>query len=433
MRHKCSGFVYLVALAIRERWRRTLLVVLTIAFGVAVGCATLAFSVGFVRRAIAYAEKLFPRELLTVKPRSLDLAAFRFHATAITDETVERLKSLPGVAMVAPQLSLKMPLRAEGDIMGQKATTDIVVVGVEPALVKDDVAPGFCFDFDEVTSLPIPCLVPRFFLDMYNLAYADSLGLPKLSESYPIGKHFSLVLGETYLLGQGARAREAILPCRIVGLTAKSALASGLLIPIGHARALNAWYGGPQRPSYNAVHLLLGQLDAYDDVTSAVRAMGLTVESQGETLDKFLFVARIATASALGLTSLVLVVAAVAVWNTFSLSLTLRRGELAVLRAVGATRRYVLFLLLTEAALVGWTGGLMGSLTAFFAARALESTLATALTSTASFLPGDFFQFSPWIFMAGTLCGSALVILTVWPLAWHHVSGPTSRLLNEFE
>ncbi len=423
------NFLYIVWLGIRERWSRVLLTSFALAFAVAVTLTAFSLGFGFIRRAVAQAEEMFPRSILTVRPKTLDIAAFRFNATTLDDATVEKLSRFDGVEFVAPQLSLKMPLRAEGDIMGQSATSDVVVVGIGPRLVERDVEPGFSFHYDEATSLPIPCIVPRFFLDMYNLAYADSLGLPKISEHYPIGKEFSLVLGETYLFGP-ARGKALTLPCRIVGITRQTGLMVGVLIPLGHAKALNAWYQERQSVQYNAAHLKLKDLSKYDEITSTVRAMGYTIESQGEALDKFLFVARLAAVSVCVFTFLVAAVVAIAIFNVYSLALLLRQAELLVLRAVGATRRFLTAMLLADAAIVGAGGGLIGGGAASLMIRSIEHAL-TVIAAKLSFIPATLSSSIVATVFSGLGMGMILAVVITAPIVWLRVQKSATNQVSE--
>ncbi|MCX7624590.1 MAG: hypothetical protein N2Z21_00010 [Candidatus Sumerlaeaceae bacterium] len=372
------NFLYLLFLGLRERWARSVLIISAVSVATLVNILTFVHGFGVIRQSVRHAEQLFPRGLLTVRPKALDFMAFKFNATVLDDRAVETIARLNGVEFVAPQVSLKMPLRAEGDIMGQSAVSDVVVVGIDPKLVEADVEPGYRFAYDDATSQPIPCIVPRFFLDMYNLAYADSLGLPKISERYPIGKTFSLVVGETYLLG-GASGKSARFECRIVGLTRQTALMVGVLIPLEHAKALNRWYHGRAANEYNLLHVKLGDLNKHDDVTSAIRSLGFQTESKDEALENFLFVVSMTRLALGGFGVLIALVAMVAVFNTSSLSLMVRREELYVLYAVGGTPRYLRSLLLWEAFLTGALGGLIAGCVAQAIVEAVNSRLAIIL------------------------------------------------------
>lgn len=78
-----------------------------------------------------------------------------------------------------------------------------------------------------------------------------------------------------------------------------------------------------------------------------------------EDIDSFLNTLNLAL---LGIGSISLVVASVAILNVMLMSTIERRGEIGVLRAVGIRRGEVLRMILTEAAFLGVIGGLLGAL-----------------------------------------------------------------------
>ncbi|MFC5136545.1 MULTISPECIES: ABC transporter permease [Haloferacaceae] len=67
----------------------------------------------------------------------------------------------------------------------------------------------------------------------------------------------------------------------------------------------------------------------------------------------------------MGIGGISLVVASVAILNVMLMSTVERRGEIGVLRAVGIRRGEVLRMILTEAALLGAIGGLIGTIVSF--------------------------------------------------------------------
>lgn len=94
----------------------------------------------------------------------------------------------------------------------------------------------------------------------------------------------------------------------------------------------------------------------------------------------------------IGFAAVSLFVAAFLIYNTFSMLVAQRARELALLRAIGATRRQVLVAVLTEALLVGLVAVILGigggyllavGLTAVFASFGLSLTAGIALTSEA--------------------------------------------------
>jgi putative ABC transport system permease protein len=96
---------------------------------------------------------------------------------------------------------------------------------------------------------------------------------------------------------------------------------------------------------------------------------------------------RSSTADAFGL--IAVLVGAFVIYNTFSITITQRIREFALLRAIGATRPQVLFSVLTEATVVGVIGsglGILGGLAAAAGIRQLFRAIGFDLPSTAPIL-----------------------------------------------
>lgn len=95
-----------------------------------------------------------------------------------------------------------------------------------------------------------------------------------------------------------------------------------------------------------------------------------------------------AGALAVALQWIVVLVAAVALFNTFTLSVIKRKRELAMFRAMGAMREYVVRLILAEAIAVGFVGGTLGLpigfLTHYLANIVLSKTTALHVGFSAS-------------------------------------------------
>jgi len=424
------SFIYLLWVALAECKGRVLAAIGVVAVTVAVVTVSLSFGFGFLYGAIQKAEALFPRSTIVVKPRSVDLMMFRFNAGALSDDVVEQLQKLEGVSTVARQLSLKMPLRAVGEILGHQVTTDAVVVGIDEAFVAKDLHQPQVFHYDPLSTTPIPCVVPRFFLEMYNLAYADSMGLPKINEAFALGKTFTLILGETYLLGggDGSDGKHGELPCRVVGFTDNPLLLAGVLIPLNHAKVLNDWYRGNQPSAYTSLYVDVGELDKIEQVTSAIQSLGFTIESQRETVEKFLFVARSAIAAIFLFTALLVAIASLSVVHTVALSLYQRRGEFGLMRALGITKHHLMALLIGEAAFTALVGGAIGIGSVFLLVRELEIATAAWLPRS-TIIPQQVFLLD-WRVALGALSVGLLVSVgAVLPLFWRVVSSPPVHML----
>lgn len=391
--------------------------VFTVAFAASVVLAVVGTGRGLMRGIVAKAEEALPPDVLTVKPKSANVLMFNVSAPGLDRRTVDRIRALPGVGFVAPQMALKMPLRANGTVMGQTAETDCFVVGVEGAAVADSINSGMSFDDpadtrpdDNHETAPIPVVIPRIFLDMYNQAYAESVGLPKINEDFMKGKHFTLVLGGSVLLGEaGNPTRKARwLKCRIVGMTSNpSYMRAGLMIPLSRAESLNAWWSGAPADRYSSAFVKVRDTQEADAVARSIRRMDLVVESQNEFLGKIRFASRAATAMGAVFAAIVVAIGAVGILNTFALIMAERREEVLLLRAVGATRRRVMALYGSEAAVIGLAGGTLAAAVCGTALWLVDRRIASATADWAAYIPRQVFAVTPA--MLGAVVAGAVV------------------------
>ncbi len=158
-------------------------------------------SIGVWRGLRPALEKLFPERKLIVRPPALRLSLVKVETQRITDDTLERLRVLPGVGRVDPQMPATFPLHAEGKFgpMPEPIVTEIVVHGVPRDLVADSIPESESFEWTLEEVRPCPVVVSSYFLDLYNLGISESNRLPKLNESALRGKTFTLVLGESVI------------------------------------------------------------------------------------------------------------------------------------------------------------------------------------------------------------------------------------------
>jgi hypothetical protein len=394
---------------LRERKARVVAAVGVVGFAVTVGMAVVGLGLGFLRGIVAKAEESLPPTLLTVRPRTLNVAMLALDMGQITTGTVAGIQAMEGVEWAGAQVSLRMPLRAAGEILGQRAESDAILAGIDPVVVADDVVSGQRFDYDPSTSTPIPMIVPRFFLDMFNLAYADMAGLPKIDESFALGKELDLLIGETVLLGNAGR-KMARLRMRVVGFTSNPSLTAGLMIPVGHARELNRWWtDGQTEGSITGLYVKVRGTTELEPIGQALRRQNLIVEDSRGRLSQVTVLARAGTAVVGILGIAVAAIAAVAIFNLFGLAMQERRGEAVMLRAVGGTKRAVAFVYLGEVATIGLIAGLLGAGMGGSILLGLNEAVRRFLPRV-SYLPEEVFVVDPLLFF-GFVGGSMLFCL----------------------
>lgn len=391
-----SNFIYIVTSNLAEKKWRTFFAVFVIAFAVAVALAVTSVSTGLLTGIREKAADIFPPTIVTVKPKTVALSMLAFNSTVINSETVEKIKKIPGVNHITPQLSLKIPLRMEVEIAGQYAVTDAVVIGIEPETLKDSLPDLSVFQYDDTTSQPIPCVVPRMLLDMYNLAYADSIGFPKINEQFLLGKKFTMDLGQTYLVGGGSGKQTKLL-CKVVGLSSDAALVPGVYMPMEYARRLNAWYTGTNEQPYTALRVSISRPDQVDVISKQLSDMGLMVEGKRWAYESITFATKAGAILLYVFAGLILLVTSFSILNLFSLMLSSRMSEMQLLTAVGATRSTLRWLYFSEALVIACAGLAAGGVTVWLILKwvehAVRSRLVQMKIENLAVVPERFFAF----------------------------------------
>lgn len=421
---------YLTRKNLSQNFGRTALACAGVAIGMAIVMAAISLTLGIRVHVVERLAKAMPERVISVQRTAVELGPMRMPTDPITDEDVLTLKQLPQVEQVWPQIPITFPIRGEGRLIGVELTTDVVINGIEPALVQSDVAPGKTFKYKSDSAEPIPVMVSRYLLDMYNLGYAKANALPELSESWVIGRHFNIVLGRSTIPLLGNLLQSRTVRAEVVGLTSNPALL-GVVMPAQYVREFNAEFSPQKEPQYSALHIQLApdaDLDAFEE---RLKAMNLVPDAQRELIRRAQFFLKIILLVLLVFSALVLFVAFSNVVNTFSLILLQRRFEIGLLRAVGATRRGVMSLFLSEAGAVGAVGGCLGAALAFALAYGVNA-LCRRYLPPLSILPADqsFMIFGWGLAGAGIAFACVLSMLATYPMVLRAARIQPARLLR---
>ena len=309
----------------------------------------------------------------------------------IDDAVIARLRKIRGVSAAYPKMSLRIPAvsRYNGLFFGREIHMglEIVGVGLMPELVGTDAhAP---FD-DPGEGKPIPIVINRRLLELYNKVFAPQRGLPRLTDSMLIGFQIPIELGRSYVVGKTLpNAQEASL--QLVGFSDRATLA-GASMPLQAVKRINARFG-TDAETYSSVLLRAQNADDVPEVAAAVKKMGLELDEteRSRALQIGAAVELVTLALSL-LAGLITSLAAVNTMQAFYASVRERTREIGVLRAVGATRGDVAAVVLAEAAATGLAGGIAGVVLARLVGALLDRLSRTGLPDF-PFKPQTFFHF----------------------------------------
>jgi ABC-type lipoprotein release transport system permease subunit len=362
------------------------------ASGVALGTGCLVFFLALGAGLAGVVDAVFPvstREVEVVVPQ---LAIGNLLGEQrIDDATVARLRKLRGVAGAYPKMQLRVPAvtRYDGLFFGREIHMGLEVVanGLMPELVGTDAHIPF---EDGGEAQPIPIVVNRRLLELYNKVFAPQRNLPRVTESMLIGFQLPVELGRSWVAGRTLPNTQQT-SLQIAGFSERATLA-GVSMPLASIERINAKYGADPH-TYSSVLVRAQSADDVADVAAAVKKLGLDIdETEKRYAVQIGAAVELVTLALSLLAALITLLAAVNTMQTFYASVRERIREIGVLRAVGATRGDVAAVVLAEAAATGLVGGIAGVILARVAALAVDRLARTGLPDF-PFKPPTFFSF----------------------------------------
>lgn len=412
--------------------RRTRGPLVTAGFGIALGVAALVFflALGLGARKVLLGD-VFPIDQVELEPKKtsaglLSLLGGPTEPAGIEQQAVERLRAEPGVSEIYPKLRFRFPSMARGgkEILGHEiGTHEMVGDGIDPALVAGPDAPkGFgdplaepgatCATDADCTSpdycerpsgqtagrcsAPVPALVSRYLVEVFDHAVAPAHGLPPVAETLvrrAEGVVFTMTLGNS-LLGVARQGAERKVKVRVVGISPKAA-DLGVTLPLEVVRRWNREYGGEAAATkYSSVVVRVKHAGHTGDVIDSAALLGL-VPHDTRARDVSVLISGVLALLML-VAAVVLAVAALNIAHTFRMLVAERQHEIGLYRALGASAADMRGWLLTLALVVGAVAGLSGAIVARIGAGIADWRAAKDLPDF-PFKPETFFAFPWWL------------------------------------
>lgn len=425
--------------------------------GIVIGISTLLFftALGTGIKATVL-ERVFVVRQLEVEKPSYDMGMLKseglFGGNKLDDSTVQRLRKIDGVQGVYPKMKLTFPASARGgeSLLGQDIWAELIADGIPPELVevdgalafkdwegvecgsesdcpdgyacgeggictgkpckgKDEICadPAYCHARENVCMMPIPVVVNPQLMEIYNGSIHTALGgakggmskLPKLSEKAVVGLGFNAIFGSSYL-GKSAKGDKMVRRAQLVGFSDK-AIQLGGTIPIGYVKRLNREFRGEDAAKeYHSILVDTVSNDAVPHVARTITEdLGLALSDKYQQAQRAGLLILLITLVFNLISLIILTVAAVNIMHTFLMIILERRRELALMRAVGATRGEIRAIVLGEATILGFVGGVIGVVIGWLCTFGVDAVFQTQVGDF-PFKPDTLFVFEPWMFAA---------------------------------
>ena len=261
------------------------------------------------------------------------------------------------------------------------------------APANPDSLDGFC-------ELPLPTVLNPLLLEIFNSDMAAALKIPRMASTDVLyGVRYHIAMGDSHFTKDAARGRQHVKQAVVVGFSSK-APELGVALPLELVRHYNARFVGPERAGlYDAIIVQTASNEVVPRVIEAAERLGFTLSRRSRIARTFGTVVLLIYLALVMVALVVLAVAALNIAQTFAMLVHERRREIAILRALGATRWAIAALVLVEAALLGLIGGAVGQACAWAGAVGVD-VLAQRFVGDLPLVPDSFFLFPAWVWPA---------------------------------
>lgn len=373
----------------------------------------------------AVVEKLvgkLPVGVIEVTPPLMKLGPLAFNRPSflggakLDEATIVALRRMPEIEWVEAEATLRLTSQARGEVFGRRFGTDLTISGLSPRLVAGDTFGGKPFDDPWPDSLDpdwanaeVPVLVSTQLVSLFNSNVAPALGLPRVNNEALSALQFKIFFGKSSILGNHPSGKIIEAPARIAGVSPR-AVTLGITIPLRTLTRIERAFNVEGEREYTRAFVKVRRPDDIGVVQDKLSQMGFGA-NEAQRAAAALIALGLALPGALA--GLLTAVAALTLALAFSLLVLKRRAEIALWRAVGATRTDVLAILMVEAVVIGALGSLAG-LGLSVAVAATADHFARKLLSGLPFDVPSLFDFPPLLSLGVMAFGIVACVVGAW-------------------
>lgn len=359
---------YILKLALRNIAAHRLRSILTI-MGIAIGVGFIIFliSLGFGLQRISTKE-IANLEALQI----LDITPGKSKIIVINDGIVEKFKNLPNVTDVTPQVS------QAGKLSFGSSTTEGVIYGKDIEYLKLEDAQletGSLYGTNQKDEAVV------------NITALKQLGITNFGQA--LGKSIKTDINLSTDVTGKDKPKEVKGEFEIVGVL-KNESSPYIYIPLEKYREYGA-------VNYTSAKVRVAKREDVDIVKKQLENMGYKVTALKETVDQVNQFFSIFQLILLSFGVIAVIVAALGMFNTLTISLLEKTREISFMKVLGTTSRDIWSMFLGEAILIGFIGAVIGIIGGLLVGAGLNNFLVDLANQTGN-KPVEIF-YAPLVFV----------------------------------
>lgn len=327
-------FLDILKLSLRMFKARTMRTLLTI-LGMSVGIAAIMFLVSFgygLQRALL--QKITTSDALV----SLDVTSGKDQNAKLNNEMIEKIRGIENVVNIIPALELA------GQGKFDTLTLDVATVSTGPDFLKSEglkLLHGRLFDAGTKREVTITKGVAQVFGVAPETLIGKTVSLTLFQGENTNRRGTSYNLGEAYTIVGVAEGDENI-----------------VYIPIESIQNVPI-------TNYTKLKVKCRSTDVIEPVRLAIDNLGLTASSISETIDQANKVFSAVQLILMVFGMIALIVSAIGMFNTMTITLLERTEEIGIMKAIGASKKDISLMFVMESTLMGFLGALGGVILGF--------------------------------------------------------------------
>lgn len=310
----------------KARTMRTLLTVLGMSVGIAAIMFLVSFGYGLQRTLL---QKITTSDALV----SLDVTTGRDQAIQLNVETIQKIQAIDNVIDIIPALELA------GQGKFDTLTLDVATVSTSPNFLKSEglkLLHGRLFDAGTKREVTITKGVAQVFNVAPETFIGKTVSLTLFKSDTSGRRETSYNLGDAYTIVGVAEGDENIVYIPIESLVG---------VPI---------------TNYTKLKVKCRDTSVIEPVRVAIDTLGLTASSISETIDQANKVFRAIQLILMIFGMIALIVSAIGMFNTMTITLLERTEEIGIMKAIGASKKDISLMFVMESTLMGFLGALGG-------------------------------------------------------------------------